>query len=726
MKKALAFLTIFLAASLVNTVSIIPAKANGVDIEYTLTINDPASGQAHVSIKVSNVTGPSLVFFFPLDYLGGHAAAEWVQPANNISTPVARDGASVELPVQVVTLADGRDGFQVDVGSATTIYLDYDVSFGVIQPGGDPNLLWGGYLGPEFGITEPPLIFLVPTDESIVSSMKARFSVPPSWSVLTWWSLVGEYYIIPGYAGLAGQMTGWLGGAPLGFGEFDTFEQAIGGTPVTIAVFGYSHSNAQDIANTAFGIFDYYYTTYGIMREESFLRAFVPGPIGGYYLRGLYDAYINLGWNEWSWHIFAHEMQHHGWHHWFRGSPVWLTEGFTAEWYAMQACLAACAYTEDKMHEMLAAKLLEYELIAGTDKDMSIYEAGARFHQQYPDAPFIVYQKAWLVAYMLDQVMGDLSPGGPNLGNVYAWLVAEFGLPGCIISHDDIMDAVNLLSGYDFTCLFDDYIYGKEILPLEYRNGRVEVDFSALPPTGQPLDADRDMLSICRETLAGTDPNDDDSDNDGLGDGTEILGVTIDGKDQGDWPALSIFEDDVGDSICEVDGTDIVGLAVWLDSEALYLRLVPAESPGAKRYDFQLHTDAIHYGVFVGEGYPSNVSFFNWDLDEWLDPTSIIADIDEVIEVRIPLSDIGQPAQVTVRPETRADVPGHQGQYCDHLEVVFQSMTGIGRIYVTNPLNPDTDGDGVSDGVEVQFGSDPTSATDVVWPVYLPIVLRSH
>ena len=48
------------------------------------------------------------------------------------------------------------------------------------------------------------------------------------------------------------------------------------------------------------------------------------------------------------------------------------------------------------------------------------------------------------------------------------------------------------------------------------------------------------------------------------------------------------------------------------------------------------------------------------------------------------------------------------------------------QIFITDPLNPDTDGDGVSDGTEVQLGSDPTNAADVVWPIYLPIVLRMH
>lgn len=724
MKKAFVFLAVCLA---LNMASPMVAKADGLSLEYTLTISDPASGQAHVSIKASNVTEPSVTFFF---YLSGHASAGWVQPADNISALIARDNTGAELPVTIVTLSDGRDGFQVDSGSATTIYLDYDVSFGFIQPGGDPNLLHGGYLGPELGITEPPLIFPVPTDKDAVSSMKARFVVPSHWDVLTWWSSDGEYYLIPDYAGLASPVTGWLGGGPVGFGQFETFEQAVGGTPVTIAVFGYSHSDAQDIANTAFALFDYYHTTYGIMREEPFLRAFVPGPIGGYYLRGLYDSFINLGWNEWSWHVFAHELQHHGWHCWFPASPVWLTEGFTAEWYGMQGCLAAGVYTEDKMHEMLAGKLLEYETIAGTEKDMSIYEAGRRFPWSWQsglnsDIQFAVYQKAWLVAYLLDQVLADLSPGGPNLGDVYAWLIVEFGLPGRIICHDDILEAVNIVSGYDFTCMFDNYIYGKEILPLEYRDGRVEVDFSTLPPTGQPLDVDEDMLSICREVRAGTDPNDGDTDNDGLGDGTEILGIIIDGKDQGDWRVLSTFVDSEGDSMCEVDGTDVIELAVGLDGEALYLRLVLAGDPGAKRYDFQVYTDTEDYGVFVGGGYPTDVNFYNYDLGEWLDPASIIADIDEVVEVGIPLSEIGDPTQLTIRPEPRADVPGHEWQYCDHVEAVFQSVTEIKRIYATDPLNPDTDCDGFNDGVEVQAGTNPLDPASYPQTIYLPLVLKA-
>jgi hypothetical protein len=44
----------------------------------------------------------------------------------------------------------------------------------------------------------------------------------------------------------------------------------------------------------------------------------------------------------------------------------------------------------------------------------------------------------------------------------------------------------------------------------------------------------------------------------------------------------------------------------------------------------------------------------------------------------------------------------------------------------THPEVQDTDGDGVSDGLEVRLGSDPTDATDVIWPIYLPLVTRTR
>jgi hypothetical protein len=47
-------------------------------------------------------------------------------------------------------------------------------------------------------------------------------------------------------------------------------------------------------------------------------------------------------------------------------------------------------------------------------------------------------------------------------------------------------------------------------------------------------------------------------------------------------------------------------------------------------------------------------------------------------------------------------------------------------MFITDPLSSDTDGDGISDGVEVQFGSDPTNAADAIYAVYLPIALKPH
>ena len=96
------------------------------------------------------------------------------------------------------------------------------------------------------------------------------------------------------------------------------------------------------------------------------------------------------------------------------------------------------------------------------------------------------------------------------------------------------------------------------------------------------------------------------------------------------------------------------------------------------------------------------------------------------LEVRIPLDLLGSPDQITVRAFTRAGGDPDAPDYVDSTSDGIFTITS--QIFITDPLNPDTDGDGVSDGLEVRFGSDPTDAASApdVWPIYLPIVLRSH
>ena len=95
------------------------------------------------------------------------------------------------------------------------------------------------------------------------------------------------------------------------------------------------------------------------------------------------------------------------------------------------------------------------------------------------------------------------------------------------------------------------------------------------------------------------------------------------------------------------------------------------------------------------------------------------------LEVLIPLDLLGDPVSVTLQAISRYGEPEDPRFPLERADTTEPAkVTTVPRTFVTDPLNPDTDGDGVCDGVEAGFGSDPTDAQDTVWMVWLPVALR--
>jgi len=261
-----------------------------------------------------------------------------------------------------------------------------------------------------------------------------------------------------------------------------------------------------------------------------------------------------------------------------------------------------------------------------------------------------------------------------------------------------------------------------------------------------PGDRDRDGLSDDQERLISTDPNDADTDGDGLNDGTEVLvertdplnpDTDGDGIEDGEERELGTdptHADTDGDGI--EDGEEVEQGSDPLDPNDP--RETDADGDGLTRgeerdlgtnpNDADTDDDGVDDGVEVNS-YGSNPLAYDTDKDGLGDGTEVdvgtdptdpdtdgdgLTDLAEFERGTDPL-DADDPAPPdpdddglgTRQEEQLVTDPNDPDTDDDGLDDGREVLSTF-----TDPLDNDTDGDGISDGDEVRNGSDPLDVND--------------
>jgi outer membrane protein OmpA-like peptidoglycan-associated protein len=206
-------------------------------------------------------------------------------------------------------------------------------------------------------------------------------------------------------------------------------------------------------------------------------------------------------------------------------------------------------------------------------------------------------------------------------------------------------------------------------------------------------DPDNDGLSNAQEALLGTDPNDPDTDNDGIDDGAEVGNDGVVGA--GDTDPLDADSDDDGLS----DGAEIVGQ----DGS-------PNNGDETDPLNPDTDSDGINDGTEVGitSGEPAGTSDGNGTPFAGTDTGSpnFVADVDPTTTT--------DPLDPDSDDDGLSD--GVEDANADGAVTNVIGMTGTSGSGETDPNNEDTDGDGLRDGDEVN-GTGPLSVVGSTDPL---------
>jgi hypothetical protein len=445
-------------------------------IEYTLTIQDPHSGRIHVKGIIHNPEGDQVV-------LGrGQAGSRQVPPISNfVPTLASFSGPRYNFLETVTFPTDGK----------TDVEFEYDADLSpraLKSTAGYVSYHW--YLNGQFGAATPEQLILYPlasTGEHYLSlhNIMIQFQTLNGWEVLTRWDREGDHY-------RARSTPEFILGF-LGFGRFDRVSREIGGTNVTVAFTGIPKVQQKSLSDSVFTLYGYYTTKLGRMIDSTYLPRdryyvlYVPSPEG----RPVESD------RAWGFYRSTEEPErtaaHEVFHEWngdsgaFFGS-FFLTEGLTT-YYEYHALSKTGLWTRDQYFQGLIREYNEYkQRIVGTSSDVSLEPPRSGIDLD------LYYRKGAVVGYLLNEEMSKVTDGERDMDDLMRYLFEHWAMQNphpeawyapyesaYFVSANDLLKAVNTVTGHDFTRFFGAYVFGTAQLPISIEGGELRIRYEELP-----------------------------------------------------------------------------------------------------------------------------------------------------------------------------------------------------------------------------------------------------
>ena len=222
----------------------------------------------------------------------------------------------------------------------------------------------------------------------------------------------------------------------------DYFWHIFGGSPfgrlvVKIPVEDVTHEGQIVARGEAMG---YLFGTYGVPTQ------------GGEYLWASPAHEMFHCWNMVSIRRLANQIARYGGRYWF-------AEG-VADYYAVRAQYHSLPNWPYNQIEQAWEEYVDF---------LSVYPSDFALDNPPEDLPWgyrMIYMKGRLVAYLLDKEIRAHSGGATRLDDVMRYLY-EYYSPENPYTTEDVLMAINTVTGSDFSSFFDSYVYGTKRLPLD-------------------------------------------------------------------------------------------------------------------------------------------------------------------------------------------------------------------------------------------------------------------
>lgn len=146
-----------------NFNNIIPVNADGVILEYIVTIDNPETHMAHIQLTIDNIPKNIDIMIFELENYS-HLDKKYV---NNLIVTSKKGYIKSSFKRE-----RGKWTCKITTENSQTLSLEYQTEHLITDPGGD----YESYIGNELGIIIGHFLFLLP--KVSVSTIRIKFELP--------------------------------------------------------------------------------------------------------------------------------------------------------------------------------------------------------------------------------------------------------------------------------------------------------------------------------------------------------------------------------------------------------------------------------------------------------------------------------------------------------------------------------------------------------------------
>jgi predicted metalloprotease with PDZ domain len=435
--------------SRLSFVEILKSALVPVEAEYTLRIKASQPQLASVKCVFRNVRWSSLIL----------SIYEKHDKIYNISYDCEGDRPGWEEIVKNTWLMK----FTID--GMKTVTVQYEVGLNIKSTiSYEPEYV--SYVGDDYGVLDGHALFLMPQNLHMIGKIEVHLGLPPGWFSITPWKAIG-------HSSFVADSVDEVVDSVFCIGEFQYVKSDLGDHEIYAVLCG-AEEGAIDLeqkSSEMVEIFRDYVMRFGDFPFKRFLGIFAGPTADGSTAHGsahgagfIGPVYVD--------HTFvAHEI----FHVWNGGMifpkseyEAWFKEGFT-QYYGYLTPYRTELYSEERFARHLKRDYERYLTKYGTEGDMPLTrvreELARREGHNQPESArlWIMYHKGALVASLLDREISKRTDNRKSLDDLMYYMFRGFRKQQ--YSSEDILEALNIVTGQDFSQFFSDFVYGTTKLP---------------------------------------------------------------------------------------------------------------------------------------------------------------------------------------------------------------------------------------------------------------------